>query len=467
MKKRNWYAWLLGAGLCMTTPQMQAQLLKGYIRTDSLPDMQIAYTLDGDIMNTVYEDVKVAADGSFDFDRQELPGGTLDISITVDKEIFGAHLEQGKQVVVYLEPDRQGNGFEARFEGDNADISRFYNGYVQAFDIMKYFAPDPADSKPIAEYRRILEEEYGRAKKLLPLVKDKELNSYYALLTEGMYAWSKLRILMDQAYEEQKKFRDYPEYNEIISRIDPNDPISLRTNLAMAWLDAQTTEETDFEADQTKGFLEKMDVIEKQITRPDTRLALTRYIGYAFFSYYAGHSDVPTFWKRYQAFAAAYPQLIELYGLKVKAATSTGQGDPMPYDPLLTRPDGTTCRLSELCGSLPVYIDVWATWCAPCCKEIPHLEKVVAQFEGKGQVRIVSISVDQNRNAWLKKLEKDQPAWEQYILTPEEEKKFMTAWGIGGIPRFILLDKEGRIANADALRPSDEGLVEIINQLSL
>ena len=109
------------------------------------------------------------------------------------------------------------------------------------------------------------------------------------------------------------------------------------------------------------------------------------------------------------------------------------------------------------------YIDVWATWCAPCCKEIPHLEKLVEQYKGNDKIRFVSISVDQNRNAWLKKLEKDQPEWEQYILSKEEEKQFMSYWGIGGIPRFIMLNKEGRIVQSDAPRPSDEQLIEMIN----
>ena len=76
---------------------------------------------------------------------------------------------------------------------------------------------------------------------------------------------------------------------------------------------------------------------------------------------------------------------------------------------------------------------------------------------------MVSSSVDRNQNAGIKKLDKDQPEWEQYILSPEEEKQFMSNWGIGGIPRFIMLNKEGRIVQSDAPRPSDEKLIEMIN----
>ena len=137
-------------------------------------------------------------------------------------------------------------------------------------------------------------------------------------------------------------------------------------------------------------------------------------------------------------------------------------GTPAP-DARLTAPDGTECRLSDLFGKF-LYIDVWATWCGPCCAEIPNLEKVAAHFKGNDKVQVVSISIDANRKAWLAKLEKDQPEWAQYILTPEEAAAFQRAWGINGIPRFLMIDKEGKIFNADAPRPSSEGIIETIEE---
>lgn len=65
--------------------------------------------------------------------------------------------------------------------------------------------------------------------------------------------------------------------------------------------------------------------------------------------------------------------------------------------------------------------------------------------------------------AWLKKLDTDKPAWPQYILSQEEQNKFMQKWAINGIPRFILISKDGKILNADALRPSDEKIIETID----
>lgn len=60
---------------------------------------------------------------------------------------------------------------------------------------------------------------------------------------------------------------------------------------------------------------------------------------------------------------------------------------------VMTAPDGRVVRLSELFGKF-LYIDVWATWCGPCCAEISHLEKLVERFAGNDKVRFVSISSD-------------------------------------------------------------------------
>ena len=50
-----------------------------------------------------------------------------------------------------------------------------------------------------------------------------------------------------------------------------------------------------------------------------------------------------------------------------------------------------------------VYIDLWASWCVPCCREVPHLQKLEKELENKDVV-FLSISIDQNPSAWKKKM---------------------------------------------------------------
>lgn len=120
--------------------------------------------------------------------------------------------------------------------------------------------------------------------------------------------------------------------------------------------------------------------------------------------------------------------------------------------------DGKSVSLRQLRGKY-VYIDVWATWCGPCKMEIPHLAKLEEAYAGKN-IHFVSLSVDK---------QKDKGAWEKYVRThqlkgiqlmadKDFQSDFIKKFNITYIPRFILIDPEGRIVQANASRPSDPGL---------
>lgn len=120
------------------------------------------------------------------------------------------------------------------------------------------------------------------------------------------------------------------------------------------------------------------------------------------------------------------------------------------------------CHLSDFRGHA-VFIDVWATWCGPCCMEIPFVEKLVEHYKDDSRIEFVSISFDSNRNAWVKKLDEDKPAWKQFICNREQQKALKDMFGIIGIPRFIFIDKDGKIISGNAPRPSSEGFIEYID----
>jgi thiol-disulfide isomerase/thioredoxin len=128
---------------------------------------------------------------------------------------------------------------------------------------------------------------------------------------------------------------------------------------------------------------------------------------------------------------------------------------------------GGTTSLESLKGKY-VYIDVWATWCGPCRQEIPSLEKVEEQFQGKNIV-FVSISVDntKDREKWSKLVTEKKMSGIQLLADNELDSKFTKEYNILGIPRFILIDANGNIINSNAPRPSDLKLVELLNSLPL
>ena len=127
--------------------------------------------------------------------------------------------------------------------------------------------------------------------------------------------------------------------------------------------------------------------------------------------------------------------------------------------------DGNTVSLSDFKGKL-VYIDVWATWCAPCRREIPFLKKMAKTYEGKA-IEFVSISVD-NKSAydkWKKMVKSQTDNWHQLFADKSWNSDFTRAYMINSIPRFILIDKEGKIVSPDATRPSNPVTSKIIDDL--
>lgn len=123
---------------------------------------------------------------------------------------------------------------------------------------------------------------------------------------------------------------------------------------------------------------------------------------------------------------------------------------------------GGKTSLEALKGKV-VYIDVWATWCVPCLNEIPALQELEKEYHGK-DVAFVSISIDQNKQKWIDYQTSQKLSGIQLYAESEAERAFSDAYGIKSIPRFILIDKNGNIINADAPRPSNPSIKELINK---
>jgi len=122
--------------------------------------------------------------------------------------------------------------------------------------------------------------------------------------------------------------------------------------------------------------------------------------------------------------------------------------------------DGNQVSMSDFKGKY-VYIDVWATWCSPCRAEIPYLKKLEEEFSGKNIV-FVSISVDQTQEPWKKMVVGEELKGVQ--LWAGQAPEFYEFYKIYGIPRFMLFDKEGKIYDVNAERPSGK-IDEVIKAL--
>ncbi|MDO5978376.1 TlpA family protein disulfide reductase [Flavivirga spongiicola] len=128
---------------------------------------------------------------------------------------------------------------------------------------------------------------------------------------------------------------------------------------------------------------------------------------------------------------------------------------------------GETTSLDDLKGKY-VYIDIWATWCGPCKKEIPFLKNVEKQYHGKN-ITFVSISVDEKYafNTWENMVKEKELTGVQLFANNAFNSKFIKDYKVRSIPRFILIDPEGKLVDAYAPRPSDEKLLELFNSLNI
>lgn len=123
--------------------------------------------------------------------------------------------------------------------------------------------------------------------------------------------------------------------------------------------------------------------------------------------------------------------------------------------------NGKEVKLSDFRGKI-VYIDVWATWCGPCRKEIPHLQKTEAAFHGKDVV-FLSVSIDKNKKKWENMVKEQELGGVQILAPGGWGADICKKYNITGIPRFMLIDKEGKIINTKTLRPS-QGVGNLLDE---
>ena len=80
----------------------------------------------------------------------------------------------------------------------------------------------------------------------------------------------------------------------------------------------------------------------------------------------------------------------------------TIKGAPLPEGLSFLDADGNRHTMEEFRGKY-VYIDFWASWCVPCCREVPHLQKLEAELNNDNVV-FLSISIDKTETPWRKKM---------------------------------------------------------------
>ena len=105
--------------------------------------------------------------------------------------------------------------------------------------------------------------------------------------------------------------------------------------------------------------------------------------------------------------------------------------------------NGNPVSLSSLRGKY-VLIDFWASWCKPCRMENPNVVKAYQKFSNKN-FTILGVSLDQEKELWIKAIEKDKLTWTQVSDLQFWNNAVAVMYHVQGIPQNFLVDPNGKI----------------------
>jgi len=150
------------------------------------------------------------------------------------------------------------------------------------------------------------------------------------------------------------------------------------------------------------------------------------------------------------ALSAAYPDGEKSINFE---AAGVKQTNVDPLQALVGKPielegytlDGKPLSISQYKGKI-VLVDFWATWCGPCRAEIPNILQNYEKHHADG-FEVIAVSVDQDLSALRTFVTTEQPPWAVVADNHPQNKKSMAAkFGIRGIPTFVLVGPDGKVA---------------------
>lgn len=148
-------------------------------------------------------------------------------------------------------------------------------------------------------------------------------------------------------------------------------------------------------------------------------------------------------------------ELFEAFSEEVKASPDgqmiarylelNQQPEPGDYYADFTMPDadGNPVRLSEFEGKI-ILLEFWAAWCRPCREENPNLVKNYEKYYAKG-FEIIGVSLDTNREYWLKAVEADGLLWPQVNDLSGWTNEASQTYGVYKVPSNFLIGRDGKV----------------------
>ncbi|MDY0779945.1 TlpA disulfide reductase family protein [Tenacibaculum sp. IB213877] len=357
------------------------------------------------------------------------------------------------------------------FEGPNASINNYLAERKKKFGAIlgnpnKLFAlnEDEFLSK-MDEYKSELEDLADASQLPADYLALEKRNINYELAI-GLYNYEKFhRILYgDDEFKVSDSFPIDIPTSVALSNADDYIFSKHYRDLVKRRLDDITNKKSREDSDFNLSYLE---TVQTEVTDPLIKNDLIHKAALVSITY---TSELKEYYDKYMAYSTNEDnkkEITEMYN-KLKL---TAKGQPSPKFKNFDNYNGGKTSLDDLTGKGKyIYIDVWATWCSFCKKEIPLLKRMEQQYHGKN-IEFVSINVDtrDKKKKWEETIEEKEMTGVQLFSGKSHlDLDFAQDYLIKGLPRFILIDPDGKIVTANAPRPSEgDKLEEIFEELGI
>jgi peroxiredoxin len=134
-------------------------------------------------------------------------------------------------------------------------------------------------------------------------------------------------------------------------------------------------------------------------------------------------------------------------------------GDRAP-DFVLKDLNGNNVKLSDYRGK-GVFLNFWGTWCKPCEREMPYMERQYQKYKDQG-VEILAINIAESNIPVRKFVDKYHLS---FSIPMDKDREVTKAYGIGPIPTTVLIDEKGNIVRKTSASLSEKDIIAFMNQI--
>ncbi|MBA6155649.1 TlpA family protein disulfide reductase [Tenacibaculum sp. S7007] len=116
--------------------------------------------------------------------------------------------------------------------------------------------------------------------------------------------------------------------------------------------------------------------------------------------------------------------------------------------------------LSENKGK-KILIDVWASWCTDCLQSLPDVKKIQ---EENPEISYVFLSLDRDLESWKAGVERLKIKGQHYFMQSGWKGAFGNFLGLNWIPRYLVIDEQGKIVVFNATKATDESIINSLEK---